>query len=242
MKRKRLTNREWVYKASKRRRYPAKKVRYDKSATQFYRSPEVPVPRSGLGNKQFVKLVYSDKFVVGGSGLGTASVQQYQTSSLFDPDLTNVGHQPLGLDQMSALFEKYIVTQMEYKITITNSSASQSVTYAITTSDSASTTTNIGQAIEQGNSRIGILTPATGGLSSVKIAGIVKNWVIQGQTYDEYMGDGSNEALMSASPPDVSILNLYVADSGTGTCPNVYGIVELVYYAWLRGSVLTSQS
>lgn len=242
MKRSRLSNRDWTYRASKKRRYPKRKVRYDKRATQLWRSPEIPVPRSGFGNKQFVKLVYSDKFVVGGALLGTASVQQYQTSSLFDPDLTNVGHQPMGLDQVSPLFEKYIVTQMEYKITLTNSSAAQSVTYAITTSDSASTTTNIGQAIEQGNSRIGIITPATGGLSAIKIAGLVKNWTIQGQTYDEYMGDSNNEANMSASPTDVSILNVYVADAGSGTCPNVYGIVELVYYAWLRGSVLTAQS
>lgn len=223
-----------------KKRAVAKKQQYRdyKKPAQVYRPTEIPVVRSGLGNKQFVKLVYSSKFTVGGAATGANATYQFNMNSLFDPDRTGVGHQPLGFDQLAALFEKYIVTQVDYKISLSNASSSQTAMYAICASDATTTTVNFAEQVEQGNARIGIMEP----LSSVKIAGNVKNWIIHGQTFEEYMGDDRNEAVFTATPSDISVLNICTCDGTTGTGVTLAGLIELTYYAWLRGSVLTASS
>lgn len=48
---------------------------------------------------------------------GTPALYQYRLSSLFDPDLTSIGHQPMWFDQLAAVYTRYRV--LGAKITVT---------------------------------------------------------------------------------------------------------------------------
>lgn len=241
MKRKRLSNREWVFKASKKGRR-SKTFKTKSGSAQKYNNPEIPVGRTGLGNRTFVKLVYSQKINGGGTTLGTAGTLQFNLNSLFDPDRTGVGHQPMGFDQLAALYERYIVTRAEYKLTMVNSSTTQNTIYVINVSDAVTTSPDMEQYIEQGNCRVGMLTTANGGDAQVKLSGMVNLWELQGLDYSEYMSSNGSDALVSANPTDIGVLNIVTCDAGAGTCASWNGIIEITYYAHLRGSQLTVKS
>jgi len=54
-------------------------------------------------------LRYTD-YVTFDAGAGLASTRVYSVNSLFDPDVTGVGHQPRGFDQIIAMYNYYRVT------------------------------------------------------------------------------------------------------------------------------------
>jgi len=62
-----------------------------------------------LGNKRLVKLKYHDGVVLVGSVLGAPSTQVFSANGMFDPNITGVGHQPRGFDQIMPLFQHYTV-------------------------------------------------------------------------------------------------------------------------------------
>lgn len=43
---------------------------------------------------------------------------QYGLNNLYDPDITNVGHQPGGYDQMIAIYNRYTVYQVKFLISV----------------------------------------------------------------------------------------------------------------------------
>jgi hypothetical protein len=47
---------------------------------------------------------------------GAISDQVFRSNSLFDPDRTNAGHQPLGFDQIAALYNRYHVYGLSWHI------------------------------------------------------------------------------------------------------------------------------
>jgi len=56
-----------------------------------------------------VKLRYAQQITITHGALGIPGVYTFRANSLFDPDYTGVGHQPLFRDQFSALYNHYVV-------------------------------------------------------------------------------------------------------------------------------------
>lgn len=50
------------------------------------------------------------------SVLGVPFIHVFAMNSLFDPDVTFTGHQPMYFDQISALYEKYTVYKMDIQV------------------------------------------------------------------------------------------------------------------------------
>lgn len=51
-------------------------------------------------------------------GAGSYGYYRFRTNSLFDPDHTGVGHQPMYFDQMAALYKEYVVTGAKIIVTL----------------------------------------------------------------------------------------------------------------------------
>ncbi len=67
---------------------------------------------SGFPSRKLVKLKYVDSNVtLDPTNIGIAGAAQYvyRMGSLFDPDYTGVGHQPMCYDQWSAIYRRYTV-------------------------------------------------------------------------------------------------------------------------------------
>lgn len=128
-KRKRYPTRRLTRFARRRKALPRRKKFLASKATKvIIRQP------SSLPDRLFVKLNYFD-ILTFSSNTGFNSTQVYRGNSLFDPDLTNTGHQPLGFDQWANFYGSYVVhgskISLEGQTTEGNASNSSSMTWTI---------------------------------------------------------------------------------------------------------------
>ncbi len=135
------------------RRYPKRR--------QWKRRMNIARPRRGVGlpNKLAIKFRYSDNIsldpVAGGFALHV-----FRATSLFDPDLTGVGHQPNQFDQIMPLYDHYTVVAA--KITVTGSGGDAlPATMLISLQDDSTTLLAMNQYMESRN-RTYITTNETG--------------------------------------------------------------------------------
>lgn len=78
----------------------------------------VPRPMPGLPKETIVEMTY----VKGGSLDSTSGViarQLFRANSIFDPDATGTGHQPLGHDQWAQLYTNYVVLSSDITVEFT---------------------------------------------------------------------------------------------------------------------------
>lgn len=96
--------------------------RYRKKRNRKKRKSKIP--RMFPSDTQIVKLRYADSIQLD-AGVGTPNAYVFRANSLFDPDYTGVGHQPLGYDEWGAFYQKYCV--LGSRITVIVNTDSNSV-------------------------------------------------------------------------------------------------------------------
>ncbi len=69
-----------------------------------------------LKPKNLVKLNYADVITLA-PGAGAIVIHQFRAASIFDPDFTGTGHQPLLHDQYALLYGRYRVISAKIKVT-----------------------------------------------------------------------------------------------------------------------------
>lgn len=71
-----------------------------------------------------ITFTYNTRFSLTEAAAGTGTTYVFRLNSLYDPNLTGVGSQPVGYDQWSTLFNRSIVTRCDVVVTYTNTTAS----------------------------------------------------------------------------------------------------------------------
>lgn len=92
---------------------------------------QVTIPRSiphGYNNNYTVRLTYADSMnlLITNAGGGTSYI--FRTNSIYDPDYTGTGHQPLMRDLWASQYDYYTVLACHYEIQIYNC-AVDTITY-----------------------------------------------------------------------------------------------------------------
>lgn len=109
---------------------PAKRQR--NGAEQVGQGLEVSIPKNVphlFNNNYTVKLTYADNFFHNLAQNGTASASQvFRMNSIFDPDFTGTGHQPILRDLWASQYDYYTVLQCDYSIRLYNGHA-EAVTF-----------------------------------------------------------------------------------------------------------------
>lgn len=75
---------------------------------------QMTLPLSGFPSSKMVRLRYATTFTLN-PGAGQAQ-QQFRANSVFDPDYTGVGHQPMNFDNWASVYDRYVVVRS--KITV----------------------------------------------------------------------------------------------------------------------------
>lgn len=109
---------------------------------------EVTVPRSVphlYNNNYTVRLTYADNYRHAVDQYGNAGIAQYfRTNSIFDPDVTGTGHQPIIRDLWASMYDYYSVLSCDYTIRLYNCTGQDPVTYtAVGTSAQVIGATNV---------------------------------------------------------------------------------------------------
>lgn len=185
-----------------------------------------------LGNKFRFKTRYVDLNNTLNPGIGGVAVTHvYSLNSLFDPDFTGVGHQPIGFDQiMGTMYDHYTVIGARARIKFTNADTTGQNLCLIQVKDNPTVNSDLQAVIENGRARYAILNPeGSGGMTktmttSVNLSKFFGRSVMAG---DKYQGT-------SATSPDdqcylhVSVQGMNAVDTG----PVIY-TVEIEYIAIL---------
>lgn len=66
-------------------------------------------PSLGQPARKYVQLPYVERLDYGSAGAGAVQYNQFRANSIFDPDLTGIGHQPMAHDQWGQFYNRYQV-------------------------------------------------------------------------------------------------------------------------------------
>lgn len=183
---------------------------------------------------------YEKGFSIGGGAVGTANTQLINLGSLFDPDTSGVGHQPLGFDQFAAIYEQYVVLVVKFEVVVANFSNAQVVTAGVTISDSNVTQTDPRVLVENGGTDWRTLGFNGGNTAVQMFTGTVNLARVHGLTESQHIS--AHLSFMGANPSESVFLHVWAADGFSGTCPTVQCSIRLTYSALLKGAQFTALS
>lgn len=96
---------------------------------------------------------------------GIASTHVFSMNGMYDPDITGVGHQPLGFDQtVGVMYNHYTVIASRARVSVFNRDTLYPINCILQLKDTATTSTDVDDIIENGLCRWDTIPPAgTGG-------------------------------------------------------------------------------
>ncbi len=205
--------------------------KYSQISKAVMRVNDGPVP-----DRLYTKLVYSDDFVItAGGGGATLGRQNFRGNSIFDPDQSGAGHQPLGRDQWVAFYNKYVVFGSKIEITAGSAQGFPS-TISVIPATTIPTATTLTTAVEHPRLRYRFLTterPAymkyyMGTKTMFGVKNVKDNQAL-------YTNTGSNPG----SEWFWSVASMAIDQT---TASSIFVIVKITYYVMFSGRVYLAQS
>jgi len=96
---------------------PTKNLKTKKARAGPSRASSVQRSFSAFPRKARATMKYVESFSIDPAA-GSLGTTVYRANSVYDPDYTGAGHQPLGFDQMAGLYAHYRVLRSTIKITL----------------------------------------------------------------------------------------------------------------------------
>lgn len=184
----------------------------------------------GFPNSIITKLRYCDVIQLT-STLGSIATNTFNANSIFDPDATGVGHQPLYRDQYFAIYDQYTVLGSKITVTFQPYQVDQAWVVGIVGDDDSSISSTLTTRMEQNNSVWRLIGTNDNGpyqlsltYSPIKDIGVdVKN-------------DGFSQTAMGSNPSELFCFAVWASEvnaSLTGMCQVAVEIEYTVKFAEL---------
>jgi len=174
------------------------------------------------------KLKYVETFQFS-SLLGVISNQVYSLNSLYDPNVTGVGHQPLFYDQITAVYGRYKVYDVDVRITATNRSDTP-FDIVVAYGQGSNTFSSINNAKEQSYSTFYTLGSNTGNRQVATIKRFIHLPSLQGVSDTAWDAEANFGGLDTSAPADRLFLKIVGQPHDTVTA-DTHVQVELVFHA-----------
>lgn len=205
----------------------------------------VTTNRGPFPNRLYAKLRYVDNTFVTADNLTglTGTELAWRLNSLFDPYFPAGGHQPLGFDQLTPMYQRYKVFKVDMNIAVRGRSGSALPFVGINIRNGASTYNlgslkALGEVLEQpGN--------------TVMDGTILQSWNqtvwmhnIEGRTYQEYLAEDAYGAQVTTNPSLTPYLGIAcgTVDTPSSSSNSVYITVALVFHAFFYEANPLAQS
>lgn len=180
---------------------------------------------SVIPDKLFCKLKYSQFFSLTSAGVNR---QVFRGNSLFDPDLTGIGHQPRGFDEWSALYTRYKVHASSIKITAVCVDSNVNVLNVVpaVTSDLSVTAISWEDLTEMPYAKYRYMAPGNVGVSRTIVSHFASTKSIRG----EKILDDDYSALITTNPQKEWHWHVAVSQFDNVSNPAVSIICEIIYH------------
>lgn len=172
-------------------------------------------------------------------GLGALGVFDYRfnLNSIFDPDNTGGGHQPLGHDQWNAFYGRYRVDKVKVTATLAIAGNNGAI-LCLVANNSAVAISNINTAIEQPSATYKTLSPGGDALVITRTYDLSK---IASPSNMMYKDDDRYQSTFGASPSEAVILHVIIADNNLQDV-TVRMNVQMLMYTTMFDAVTLTQS
>lgn len=192
----------------------------------------------GFPDKMLVRLKYNDvNSLVSTSG--ALDYHQFRLNSIFDTDLTGVGHQPMYHDQVQTLYNHYAVVGSKVKFIIWQLTTAMGAVVGTFTSDDGTVSTDYQTLMENShanNSMIGVATGSNARATFHNVFSARKNLGINAYTSQTY------KTAFGSNPSEETIVTIWQKPLDGGTTVTTYFSVEIEYVVLLTELKEVSQS
>jgi len=197
----------------------------------------VPNGASPIAKKHLCRLKYADLFALTTTTLNFQQ-QSFNMNSLFDPDLTGVGHQPYGFDQMASLFAHYRVYKFKWHIEFAGANDRLHVTVIPVNGTTIGTGTQ--SAMAEQPLAVTKAISFNGGIP-VKFTGSQRLPRFTGASSVQYRTDDRYSAAVTASPVELMQLLVSIYNPTAGSVTTSFN-VTLTYYTEFYDPITVAQS
>lgn len=177
----------------------------------------------GFPNTILTKLRYCT-FVTLTAGTGSVASNLYAANGIFDPDITNVGHQPLYRDNYASIYDQYVVVGSKIKVTFISGTENLGNFIGITGDDDSTVTNNLETLMEQNNS-VSAMVGAPGAQPYVLEAYFEPNMCFG----VDAVNDGSSATTVGANPTELWVYKVWAISQDATTSTSCVVKVEIDY-------------
>ncbi len=152
----------------------------------------------------------------------------FKTNDLYDPNYTGTGHQPMGYDQLAAIYSHYVVTNSRIKVTQITAPANPSV-WGVLVSDNNGSSGPWPAVCEQPGQCVSFMAPTQGTVNAMSVS---QKWSLKANAGVSDPMDSAYAGVVGSSPTDAQyyILFLQAMDQSTDLAAQWY-LVEIEYDA-----------
>lgn len=165
-----------------------------------------------FGKQFYTKLRYNEAHTFSASGTANfASSYKFNLSSIYDPNFSGVGHQPMGRDELMNIYEKYTVVGAKITVCYIGDTTVPSAVGLRLVDGNTSAIADKKVAIENGDSRWSYMTTANGGNNRIILSKQVNHKKFFGLA--DIVGNENYTKTSTAQPAndDTCVAELWVA-------------------------------
>ena len=192
----------------------------------------------GFSDSVFCKLKYSQAIRLN-NGSSTV-VHVFRGNSLYDPDYSGIGHQPMYFDQYSLVYERYRVLGAKISVRAINGNDAIAHYLVLQTGTDIYAGLNLERMLEQPRSGISKIIPSSSQAptyikqycSTRKACGLTKSQVM----------DADYSSLTSSNPNQLWYFNIITQTINNLAVADLYCMVSIVYYVQFFDRLIADQS
>ncbi len=148
-----------------RRRY-TRKGRKGRRRNRKRKSNSWAIARFPFGKRKMASLRYNTFITVNPLAGGAVNEHFFTANGLFDPDISGTGHQPLGFDQLMAIYDHFVVIGARISCWVTSIDTTYPQLVSLSVNDDTTGFTSITNVIENGTCKWRLFNPITAGAAS----------------------------------------------------------------------------
>lgn len=186
------------------------------------------------------KLKYTENITVStpaGTNLVTDYI--YNINALYDPNQTGTGHQPLGFDQMAAIYYNYRVFSVSYRIDWNNGSSAQLLYQVFPDNTNTTLTNSLSDAIAEKPRCISVLSSVD---KPTTIKGHLSLPRLNGVTSAVYKADNQYQALVTTVPSQANTIHIMSSCNNSGSSIAAPFRITLMFHCEFFDPKILSQS
>lgn len=197
-------------------------------------------PRRSVGwpRSKKVVLTYVQQFTNNPGAAGSVTGSTFSCNGMYDPDVSGVGHQPLGFDQWMAMYDHYRVIRSKIQVDFTRKSGETTNTICglWIDDDNAAYPADPTALLEQPGCVYGILAHSSSAPLTLR-----RNWDAK-EHFGKAMWDDLRRGSAGAQPNDQMYFRMFVASADGGDGGDVEIMVTIEYEAVLTEQKTLTQS